>query len=103
MINGYIWLGIAVMAGITYLIRCLPMVLFRKKIKSKWVQSFLYYVPYTVLSAMTVPAVFTSTGSVLGAATGTIVAVILSYFRKSLLTVAISASLVAFVFQYFGL
>lgn len=103
MSNGYIWLGIAVMAGITYLIRCLPMVLFRKKIKSKWVQSFLYYVPYTVLSAMTVPAVFTSTGSVLGAATGTIVAVILSYFRKSLLTVAISASLVAFVFQYFGL
>lgn len=103
MSNGYIWLGIAVMAGITYLIRCLPMVLFRKKIKSKWVQSFLYYVPYTVLSAMTVPAVFTSTGSVLGAATGTIVAVILSYFRKSLLTVAISASLVAFVFQYLGL
>ena len=82
MSNGYIWLGIAVMAGITYLIRCLPMVLF---------------------SAMTVPAVFTSTGSVLGAAAGTIVAVILSYFRKSLLTVAISASLVAFVFQYFGL
>ena len=103
MSNGYIWLGIAVMAGITYLIRCLPMVLFRKKINSKWVQSFLYYVPYTVLSAMTVPAVFTSTGSVLGAAAGTIVAVILSYFRKSLLTVAISASLIAFVFQYFGL
>lgn len=103
MSNGYIWLGIAVMAGITYLIRCLPMVLFRKKIKSKWIQSFLYYVPYTVLSAMTVPAVFTSTGSVLGAVAGTIIAVALAYFKKGLLTVAISASLIAFIFQYLGL
>lgn len=103
MSNSYIWLGIAVMAGITYLIRCVPMVLFRKKIKSNWIQSFLYYVPYTVLSAMTIPAVFTSTGSVVGAVAGCIVAVILAYLKKGLLTVAISASLVVFVFQYIGL
>lgn len=102
MSNGYIWMGIAVMAGITYMIRCIPMVLFRKKIKSNWIQSFLYYVPYTVLSAMTVPAVFTSTGSVLGAFAGTVIAVILAYFKKGLLTVAICASLMAFIVQFVG-
>lgn len=103
MTNGYIWMGIAVMALITYLIRCIPMVLFRKKIRSRWIQSFLYYVPYVVLTAMTIPAVFTSTGSVSGAVSGFIIAVVLSYFEKGLLTVAISASVVAFVFQYLGL
>ena len=63
MSTGYIILGIAVMALVTYLIRVLPMVIFRKKITNVRVQSFLYYVPYAVLAAMTFPAVFSSTGS----------------------------------------
>lgn len=54
---------IAVMAGTTYLIRALPMLLVRRKIKSHFVQSFLYYVPYAVLAAMTVPAILESTAS----------------------------------------
>lgn len=99
----YIWMGIAVMALVTYLIRCIPMVVFRKKIKSRWVQSFLYYVPYTVLTAMTVPAVFTSTGSVLGASLGCMVAVVLAYFKKGLLTVALCSAFVAFLIQFIGL
>ena len=53
-----IFLHIAVMAGVTYLVRMLPMVIFRKKIKSRFIRSFLYYIPYAVLAAMTFPAVF---------------------------------------------
>ena len=102
MTSGYLWSGIVVMAIITYIIRCTPMILFRKRIKSKFIQSFLYYVPYSVLTAMTIPAVFTSTGSVIGAVSGCVIAVILSYYKKSLLTVAIAASFVAFIVQYLG-
>lgn len=81
-----------VMAGVTYLVRMLPFVLVRGKIKSRFVRSFLHYVPYSVLSVMTIPAIFFSTGSFVSAVIGTLVAVILSYFGKSLLTVAASAS-----------
>lgn len=61
---------IAVMAGTTYLIRALPMLLVRRKIKSRFVQSFLYYVPYAVLAAMTVPAILESTASAVSAMAG---------------------------------
>ncbi len=96
-------MGIAAMALTTYLIRVLPMVLFRKKITNKWVLSFLYYVPYTVLAAMTFPAVFSSTGTLVSAAVGCAVALILAYFRKSLLTVALSASAAVLVVQLLGM
>lgn len=90
-------LYIAVMAGVTYLIRMLPLVLFRKKIKSQLVKSFLYYVPYAVLGAMTIPAIFYSTGSIWTAAAGLIVAVILALKNKSLLVVAAAACLTAYI------
>ena len=102
MKTGYLLVGIAVMAGMTYLIRVTPMVLFRKKINHKWVQSFLYYVPYVVLSAMTFPAIFTSTGSKMSASAGCIVAILLAYFRRSLLTVAVGAAMTAFLVQLAG-
>lgn len=102
MNTAYILTGIAVMAVITYLIRVLPMVIFRKKITNVWIRSFLYYVPYTVLAAMTFPAVFFSTGSVLGATAGCIIAVILAYFKRGLLTVAVCAAAAAFIVQIFG-
>ena len=88
---------LVVMAGVTYLIRMLPLVLMRKKIKNRFIRSFLYYVPYSVLSVMTVPAIFYSTGHILSAAAGTAVAVILAYNKKSLLTVAASAALSVFI------
>ena len=103
METSYILAGIAVMAFTTYLIRVLPMVIFRKKITNVWVRSFLYYVPYVVLSAMTVPAVFSSTGSVSSAAAGFVIAVILAYFKRGLLTVAVGAALTAFIMQIAGL
>lgn len=90
-VKDFFWY-LLVMAGVTYLVRMLPFVLVRKKIKSRFVRSFLYYVPYSVLSVMTIPAIFFSTGNFISALAGTFVAVILSYFGKSLLTVAASAS-----------
>ena len=81
-----------VMAGVTYLVLMLPFVLVRGRIKSRFFRSFLHYVPYSVLSVMTIPAIFVSTGSLISAVIGTLVAVALSYFGKSLLTVAASAS-----------
>lgn len=80
------------MAAVTYLIRMLPLVFFRRRITNKFIRSFLYYMPYTVLAVMTVPAVFYSTSSVISAAIGVIVAVALAYFRLGLLRVAVGAS-----------
>ena len=90
-------LYILTMAGVTYLIRMTPFVLFRKRIKSHFVQSLLYYLPYCVLSAMTIPSVFSSTGSILTAACGFAVAVLLAFLRRSLLVVAVGASLAAYL------
>ncbi len=88
---------ILVMAGVTYLIRMIPFTFFRKKIKSGFFRSFLYYIPYAVLSAMTIPAIFYSTGSIVTAAAGTIAAVVLAYFDLPLIVVALAASGTAFV------
>ncbi len=86
-----------VMAGVTYLIRMLPLAAIRGKVKSVFLQSFLYYVPYAVLGAMTFPAVFSATGSVPASAAGTIAALVLGWMGKGLLTVAVAASAVAFI------
>ncbi len=102
MKTGYLLLGILVMAFTTYLIRVTPMVLFQRKINNQWVKSFLYYVPYVVLSAMTFPAIFSSTGSKLSASFGCVVAMILAYFKRSLLTVALGAAITAFMVQLAG-
>ena len=91
---------LAVMAGITYLIRMLPFVLVKEKIKNRFILSFLHYIPYAVLSVMTIPAIFTSTSSVISASTGFVVAVILAYFNGSLLKVEALSSLTVFVFEW---
>ena len=80
-----------VMAGVTYLIRMLPLTVFRREIRSRFLRSFLYYVPFAVLGSMTIPDIFYSTGSLWTALIGLIVAVILAWKEKSLLTVALCA------------
>lgn len=90
-------LCIIVMAGVTYLIRMIPFSFFRKKIKSRFFRSFLYYIPYAVLSAMTIPAIFYSTGNMITAIVGTIIAVILAYLNLPLIVVALSASAAALI------
>ena len=82
-----------IMAGVTYLIRMLPLTVFRREIRSVFVKSFLHYVPYAVLGAMTFPDVLYSTGSLWTALAGLIVAVIMAWRGRSLLTVAIGACL----------
>lgn len=89
-------LYIIVMAGVTYLIRMIPFVFFRKKIRSRFLRSFLYYIPYAVLSAMTIPAIFYSTGNIVTSLFGTAVALILAYFDLPLIVVALAAAAAAF-------
>jgi branched-subunit amino acid transport protein len=82
-----------VMAGVTYLVRMIPLVLFRKKIENKYISSFLYYIPYAVLTVMTVPGILYSTGHMVSAAVGCAVALIFAYRKKSLIVVASLAAL----------
>lgn len=88
MENSKFFVYLIVMAGVTYLVRAIPMVLIKEKIKNKFVLSFLHYIPYTVLSAMTVPAIFYATDSPITAAVGFIVAIIAALFERSLVQVA---------------
>lgn len=89
-------LYILVMALTTYLVRMIPFTAFRKRITSRFAQSFFYYIPYAVLAAMTIPAIFYSTGSLLSAAAGLLVAVVLAFFGKPLIVVALAACVTAF-------
>ena len=88
---------LAIMAVTTYLVRMLPLVFFRKKIKNRFVRSFLHYIPYSVLTVMTFPAIFYSTGYLASAIVGTAVAVLLAFFKRSLITVAACAALAVLV------
>ena len=84
------------MAAVTYLIRALPLAAFRGRVRSRFVQSFLHYVPYAVLGAMTFPAVFSSTGNGWSAAIAVAAALVLGWMENSLLTVAAAACAVAY-------
>lgn len=94
-----IYIYIFVMALVTYLIRALPLTLIRKKIKNRYIRSFLYYVPYATLAAMTFPAILYATSNVLSAVFGLIVALFLAFRGKSLLTVACSACIAVFIVE----
>ena len=83
-------LYITVMALVTYIVR-----------KSRFLKSFLFYIPYAILSAMTIPAIFYSTGSVITAAVGTVIAVVLAYYELPLIVVALAASAGAFAAGFF--
>ncbi len=90
---------IFLMAITTYLIRMLPLTLFQKEIKNKYIKRVLYYTPYACLTAMTVPAIFYSTSSVLSALAGFAVALVLGYQKKSLPKVAIFACVTVFLVE----
>ena len=90
MSTKYIIVSMFVMALTTYVIN------------DKRVQSFLYYVPYAVLSAMTFPAIFSSTGSEVSAVVGCVVAIVLAYMKRGLLTVAVGAAVAVFLVQMIG-
>ncbi|WP_097015181.1 AzlD domain-containing protein [Anaerocolumna aminovalerica] len=91
------FIAVLLMALVTYLPRVLPLVLFRKEIKSTFIMSFLKYVPYAVLGALTFPDIFDSTGDYTTAIIGTIVALFLAFREKSLVIVAVGAIIAVYV------
>lgn len=95
--NLYVY--IAAMAITTYLVRMLPLTVFRKPIKSVYIRSFLHYVPYACLTAMTFPAILSSTSCVISGAAALAVAVILAYRGKSLIVVAVASAAAVFLVE----
>ena len=91
------YIYILCMAAVTYLIRVLPLTLIRKPIKNRIVRSFLYYVPYVTLAVMTFPAIIQATEFSIAGALALIAAILLAYFGKSLLFVAVSSCAVVFI------
>ena len=95
-----IYVYIFTMALTTYLIRVLPLTIFRKPIRSRFLRSFLHYVPYACLTAMTFPAILTSTATILSGAAALIVGVLLAYKGKSLIVVAVSCSAAVLITEW---
>ncbi|MDI9627449.1 MAG: AzlD domain-containing protein [Acidobacteriota bacterium] len=87
-----LWSAILLMAGVTYLLRALPMVALRRRITNPWLLDFLHYVPYAVLTAMTVPAMILATESPISGLVALGVAVLVALRRGSLLLVALCAA-----------
>ena len=75
----YLILALLVTAGITYLIRLLPLLFVRRRIKNQFLKSFLYYVPHVVLSVLAFPAIFTATGNLESGIAAAVVCIILAY------------------------
>lgn len=99
MTVAYIACAILTMALVTYIPRVLPLVAVRRKIKSPFINSFLYYMPYAVLAGMTFPAILYATSSVQSAAAALAAALLLSYFGRGLVSVALAAVVVAFLVE----
>ena len=97
MKNSTFFIYLLILAGTTYLIRVIPFIAIKEKINNRFVRSFLYYIPYAVLGAMTFPAILYSTGSVYSALAGLAVAMILAFLEKSLLTVALCSCAAVFL------
>jgi len=93
----YIFIAVSLMALVTYIPRVLPIAVFRKEIGSPFIKSFLRYVPYAVLGALTFPDIFNSTGSVVTATAGVITAMFLAYKERSLLVVALGSIIAVYL------
>ena len=94
-----IYIYILVMAGVTYLIRMLPLVLLKKEIKNQFVKSFLYYVPYVTLAVMTFPSILTATDTPVSAVAAFLAAIVAAWNGKSLFFVAILSCVVVFAVE----
>ena len=99
MNKNYIY--IFIMAGVSFLIRALPMTLFRKQIKSKFAQSFLYYVPYVTLSVMTFPAIVTATQNPISGAVALVIGTLAAWFGADLFKTAVTCCGVVFLLEFF--
>lgn len=91
---------LAVMALTTYFIRVTPMAIFHRKLENRWFKDFMFYIPFCVLAAMTFPDVIYSTKSLTSGIVATVVALIMSWRKRDLLTVAIGAVVAAVLVEY---
>ncbi|MBQ9693744.1 MAG: AzlD domain-containing protein [Kiritimatiellae bacterium] len=96
-----IWLAIAVMAGVTYAIRMLPLVILKREIRQPNVRAFLYYVPYATLTAMTIPAAIVEAPTLISGLSGVFIAILLAFWRVSLVLVAAIASFTVWIVEAF--
>jgi len=99
MSKNYIY--IFIMAGVSFLIRALPMTLFRRQIKSRFIQSFLYYVPYVTLSVMTFPAIVNATQNPVSGAAALIIGVLAAWFGADLFKTAVVCCGAVFLLEFF--
>ena len=93
------WIYLIILAGSTYLIRAIPFAALKKKISNRYVRSFLHYIPYSVLAAMTLPAALYATGNIISGAVGLVVGGIFAYRKKSLTAVAVISCLTALIVE----
>lgn len=93
----YVLGGILVMTLVTYIPRMIPLVFMKRTIQNRFIKSFLEYVPYAVLTAMAFPDIFYATNGIVSALAGFAAALVLSYFSKGLLTVALGSVAAVFV------
>jgi branched-subunit amino acid transport protein len=93
----YFILALLVTAGITYLIRLLPILFVRKRITNRFLKSFLYYVPHVVLSVLAFPAIFTATGNMISGVTAAVVCMVMAYMRRGLLSCMLSSVTAALI------
>lgn len=101
MNNKTFFIYLLILAGSTYLIRVIPFIAIKEKINNRFIRSFLYYIPYAVLTAMTIPAIFYATNSWISAAAGLVVAVVFALWDKSLTVVAVAACIAVFITELF--
>ena len=99
MKNSIFFIYLLILAGTTYLIRVIPFTAIKEKINNRFIRSFLYYIPYAVLTAMTIPAIFYATSWWIGAAAGLLTAVIFALKGKGLTTVAIASCVAVFLVE----
>ncbi|NLK97355.1 MAG: AzlD domain-containing protein [Epulopiscium sp.] len=97
----YAFTAVILMAIVTYIPRVLPIAVFKRKLQSRFIRSFLFYVPFAVLGAMTFPDILYSTSHIYSAIAGLTIALILAYFEKGLMTVAISSILLVYLWELF--
>lgn len=101
MMKNNVYIYILIMAGVTYLIRVLPLTLIKKEIQNKTIRSFLYYVPYVTLAVMTFPAILEEADSICAAGGAFLASVLLAWFGRSLFQVSVAACVVCFVLDLF--
>ncbi|MBO5231994.1 MAG: AzlD domain-containing protein [Clostridia bacterium] len=99
--SGNVLIYIAVMAGVTYFIRMIPLTLIKKEITNQYIKSFLYYVPFVTLAVMTFPDIIEGTASIWSGMAGFIVAVLMAFFGRSMFQVSIAACVVVFITELF--